>query len=749
MKLQNSTYRTTLITGIGIFTILSLCLLPRLSINPSFDGYIPENINNRAFLHQLDSIFGGNEKLLVIQYNDEGILTPESFSRTRQLAKKLQKIDGVEYTFSLNDVIEFREEDGFTEIHTLLSNIPDKPSELDSLKQKIAGNPLAGYLISDDFTTSAIILTKSDNTDDQTLIAEINGVIGQIPGNDEIYIGGLAYIRSSVKNYIKKDLITLMPVALLVMIVMLFLFFREWKGVLLPFLVVLLSIILTFGLMAVFSWEISLVSVLLPIMLIAIANDYGIHLINLYQEESFKNRQESSSAIAQKIFRELKRPITITGLTTIGGMLGLLSHQMAPAAQLGVLASAGIGIALILSLYLIPVLLTFYKNTPKAPAFDPDSKSFLNETLHLFARGVNKYPKIIVTTFLVISLSSICGLFLLKVDTNVEGYFTGDSTVHSSIELTNKKLGGSQYVSLLFSGNILEPEVLRRMDRYTAQIRQLPQAGNIISPVTLFRELSKGLYSVGESGYDDLPQTRSEAVQYLEVASMAGFDKQIAQLIDQNRVNTRILVSLTDGSNETGKELLTELNNIAGKDPLLIGIAGAGLSKIQIADMVIRGQITSLVLAFFIIFILLSLIFKSFVAGIKGSLPLLFSTLLLFGLMGFARIPLDIVTALLSSIMIGVGIDYTIHFLWRYKAEYAARGSTDAAISATLITTGRGIIFNALSVIVGFAVLAFSVFAPLRFFGFLVVISIFACLMCALLLVPAIVTLTRPKFLEL
>ena len=748
VKLQNSTYRTTLIAGISILTILSLWLFPHLSINPSFDSYIPENVNNRAFLNKLDSIFGGNEKLLLIQYNEEGVFTPESFTRTSQLTEKLQNIGGIEHTFSLKDVIEFREEDGFTEIYPLLSHIPDKPSELNLLKQKIVENQLAGHLISDDFTTSAIILTKSDHSDDQTIIAEINRVIRETPGKDEIHIGGLAYIRNSVKSYIKKDLVTLLPAALIVMIMMLFLFFREWKGVLLPFLVVLLSIVLSFGLMALFSWEISLVSVLLPIMLIAIANDYGIHLINLYQEESGKNKEIPPSAIAQKIFRELKRPITITGLTTIGGMLGLLSHQMAPAAQLGVLASAGIGIALVLSLYLIPVLLTFYKKTKKTQVIERNTTGFLSKSLHLFAQGVNKHPKTIVGSFLVISFISIGGLFLLKVDTNIEGYFTGDSNVGTSIELTNKKLGGSQYISLLFSGNILEPEVLRRIDQYTAQIALLPQAGNIISPVTLFRELSKGLYSADESGYDNLPQTRPEAAQYLEIASMAGFDKQIAQLIDLNRKNARILVSLTDGSNETGKKLLKELQNIAGKDPMLKGIAGPGLSKIQIADMVIRGQITSLILAFFIIIILLSVIFKSMIAGIHGSLPLLFSTLLLFGLMGFSGIPLDIVTALLSSVMIGVGIDYTIHFLWRYKAEYAAQGNMERAISTTLTTTGRGIIFNALSVIIGFAVLAFSGFAPLRFFGLLVVISIFSCLICALLLVPAIVTLTRPKFLE-
>ncbi|WP_255297596.1 MMPL family transporter [Anaerophaga thermohalophila] len=129
-------------------------------------------------------------------------------------------------------------------------------------------------------------------------------------------------------------------------------------------------------------------------------------------------------------------------------------------------------------------------------------------------------------------------------------------------------------------------------------------------------------------------------------------------------------------------------------------------------------------------------------------MPLLVATLFLFGLMGFLGISLDIVTALLSSIMIGVGVDYTIHFLWRYKAEYAVSNDIKKAVSVTLVTAGRGIIFNAFSVIIGFSVLMFSGFSPLRFFGVLVVVSIFSCLISALLLVPAIVTLTKPGFLE-
>jgi len=447
------------------------------------------------------------------------------------------------------------------------------------------------------------------------------------------------------------------------------------------------------------------------------------------------------------VYRELRKPILITGLTTIGGMLGLLSHKMAPAAQLGVVASIGIGVALAMSLFLIPVLLSFYKKPVQKPR--PIGRpSFTEKILSLFARWANFHPKTVVASFGIVTLLSLSGIFLLKVDTNVEGYFPRKSEIRKGIDLTNKKFGGSQYVSVLFQGDVLSPDALTRMEKYTQEISKLPNAGNVISPVPFFKELSKGIYTPDEPEYGTLPRSEAEAAQYLEMASFSGFGDQIAQFINSTHTNARILVSMKDGSNQTGKTILTRLRNITKDDPQLAFIAGPGLSKIQIAEMVIQGQISSLILAFLIILFLLSLIFKSVTGGIKGSLPLLVATIFLFGLMGVLNISLDIVTALLSSIMIGVGIDYTIHFLWRYKAEYAVRKEPRPAISATLTSAGRGIIFNAFSVMAGFSVLVLSGFAPLRFFGILVVVSIFSCLISALLLIPAIVSLTRPKFLE-
>ncbi|MCT4589459.1 MAG: MMPL family transporter [Carboxylicivirga sp.] len=729
-------------------TILSATQLTQLRINPGFEKYIPAHVGNRAFINELNNIFGGSEKVMLILNSEDNILNAKSYHRLEQLTIKLKELDGIENCLSILDAIEFNYVDGFSEINPLISDIPNNLAEKDFLKRKILKNPMGKRFVSDDFKATAIILTKSNAIADNVLIPSIEKVIDTTPGKEEIYVGGLSYIRQSIKSYIKSDLVFLLPLALILMIVMLYFSFREWKGVILPFLIVILSIILSFAIMAVMHWEISLISVLLPIMLIAIANDYGIHLINLYQEKAQANSSASMKEIAIEIFQELKKPIIITALTTIGGMLGLLSHDMPPAAELGLLSAAGIGIALILSLYLIPLILAFAKRKRSAKAPSKPQHSFVDQVLECFTQWVTKYNLRVILVFTLVSLISIAGLFNLRVDTNVEEYFIGKSDIKKGIDLVNDKFGGSQYVSILFKGDVLAPDALQRIETYTKEIEKLPTAVNIISPSVFFKELSKGMFAPGDVAYNNLPNSKAEAIQYLEIFSMSGFDEQIAQFIDYNYEHSRILVSMKDGSNQTGKAILKALADITKNDPQLVSISGPGLSKIQIADMVINGQKSSLMLAFAIIFVLLTLIFRSFTAGLHASLPLLLSTLFLFGIMGLLDIPLDIATTLLSSIMIGVGVDYTIHFIWRYKREYAITQNIDLAISNTFKTTGRGIVFNAMSVIIGFSALIFSNFAPLRFFGLLVVISIFSCLICALLLIPAIIKTLNPAYLK-
>ena len=245
-----------------------------------------------------------------------------------------------------------------------------------------------------------------------------------------------------------------------------------------------------------------------------------------------------------------------------------------------------------------------------------------------------------------------------------------------------------------------------------------------------------------------IPETRNGIAQYFELYSMSGDPDDFNKLVDFPHEHAIITARINKTSTAVLSEVIKRIEKMVQGDPDVLLVGGFGAVLTDLAEAVVRGQFLSLILAVIICAILLMLLFRSFNAGVVSALPLAFSIVILFGLMGVFGIELNIVTALLSSIMIGVGIDYTIHFLWRYREERRSGLDAVSAVKKTLTTTGRGITFNAFSVIIGFIALFFSTFLPVRFFGFLVVVSILACLIGALVLVPAVVLVWKPKFLE-
>ncbi|WP_297798601.1 MMPL family transporter [uncultured Eudoraea sp.] len=739
-------YRSLIVITAIVITLLSLLLIPRLQVNSNVDDYVPDTIKNKVHLKELDSIFGGSEMILLMLHSEDVVKT-ETLNRLESLAAELSELEGLDRIISPFSAQEITIEDGMMSMEPFFEEIPDNKADYEALKTKISANSMTNRFFSDDFSLVSLVLIKNTKTPDK-IIDDIKGIVTNHPGAEEVLLGGLPFIRYSIEGNIIKDLVVLLPIAMFLMVFMLYFSFKEWKGVFMPFLIVLMSIILSFGLMAFLGWKISLFSILMPIMIIAIANDYGIHLIAHYQELARGEEKLSMKQICKQIYIDLKKPIFITGITTIGGILGLLSHTMMPAAELGVLTAIGIGFALLLSLWLLPAMLSFFKPKRGSDRQETKKAPVLERSLEKMGNWVTTNPKKILTISVFTAVIGVIGIFFLDVDTNVESYFSAKSEAGRSTRLINEKFGGSQFISVLFSGDVLSPEVMNRMAHYESEIIKDPAVGLVSSPVALVKELSKGFYEPEEEGYNQIPDTSEEIYQFIEIFSMGGNEDDISQFLDYNYENARILISLKDGSNSANKRVLAKLNDLTGDDPDLRYAAGAGLTEIELADMVVKGQLKSLIFALAVVFIILSFVFRSPKAGLLSTLPITIAIVVLFGLMGIFGISLDIATALLSSIMIGVGVDYTIHFLWRFKTERSKGFDHRKAVQITLSTSGRGIIINALSVIVGFMPLILSNFTPLKYFGALIVISITTCLISSLFLVPAIVILTKPRFLE-
>jgi len=300
----------------------------------------------------------------------------------------------------------------------------------------------------------------------------------------------------------------------------------------------------------------------------------------------------------------------------------------------------------------------------------------------------------------------------------------------------------------MIDGDIKDPEVMEGIDRLTSGIEKEEGVGNVFSISLVVREMSKAIYTNNEDGYNKIPVTREAIAQMFELYFMSGDQSDFIQLIDPGNTKAQVLISLADPQNITINRIKARISDLTVNMPAKVTVGGYAVIMADFARLIIMGQIYSLSLAVIAIFVLLALIFKSVKGGLIGSIPLVASVIILFGFMGFAGIAIDAATALISSIMIGVGVDFTIQYIWCFKQQIRSGMSYREATETAHKTIGRSIIINALSVMAGFSSLVFSGFLSIRFFGYLVIVSIGSCLLGAIVVIPAILVRFSPRFVR-
>ncbi len=724
--------------------------IPKAEIESDLKAMLPSDLPSRLNTEEIDELFGGTEMLMLIIKADD-VLEPETLQRTEAISKQMKRIKGVDKVLSLFELKDIKGEGGAMIVNPAVKRIPRTVEQKEELKKEIMNNDLVyGSVISRDFSLTAVIALLKTDVEDSFIVGEVTKLIEENPGGEEVIIGGLPYTRVMVARSIQGDLRKLIPLALLIMLVFLFICFKQLRGVLLPFAVVVMSIIVSVGIVPLVGWKIQVITIIVPIFLIAVANDYGIHLIAKYQELNVDENPYTNKDLAKNIFQSLSKPVLLAGLTTIAGMLCLLGHIIIPARQLGLLASFGIVFALAASLFFIPAVVSFL---PKGKSVflaneRASQRSLLDRVLHFFGSFVSKRPRAIIIAAFSSAVVLSAGIFFIHVDSDPNRYFPKDSPIVRAADLISENMGGAQSVSVVVNGDIKDPRIMNKIDRLEIELGEFPEVGHTSSIARVVRMMSRAINDEDEEWYDAIPDTRNAVAQYFELYSMSGNPEDFEKMVDFPYENALITARINTTSTPKLFRIKEEIMEMTKNDEEIRLAGGFAFILSDLARLIVNGQLLSLGLAIVVVGILLMLLFRSVVAGIVSSLPLGLSVIVLFSLMGIFKIELNVATAMLSSIMIGVGVDYTIHFLWRYRAERRNGLIPQDAAKKTLTTTGRGIVFNAFSVIIGFLVLFTSGFMPIRFFGFLIVVSIFSCLVGALVLIPALCLVFRPDFLE-
>ena len=745
-------YPRTIIATVIFLTVVLGFKVFVLEMDPALRSGLPRDHEIVKSMEKVDKLFSGSDILIVAVESDSlfSFNTLNKLSSFQDSLESIELLSRVSSIFNQKNIVP--DENGF-EIEPILTTIPVDSISQAELKTRIKNSGMIGNLVSDDFRTLCFIgqVNSSFEYDEFEFRKEIFELVNRFNNPELFYVSSLPITRATIIDYMQRDMRVFTPVAIGLCIFLLMLSFRSWTGVFLPLFVVGFSIIWTFGVMGWLDMSLDFIGTLIPVMLVAIANNYGIHIISHYFEYTRNDNEATRGQILRKTIRRVGIPILLAGLTTMVSFLCLLSHSLPRVREMGALVSFGILVSFILSIVLIPSVLVL---VPR-----PQHLSRKNDTSSVdhFLMGMGKlFTKFRVPVLLTVSIVGIwlaMGIQHLKVDTNPDLYLPKSSILRIANTKISEAFGGSTQMNILVEGDIFDPDVLRNIELLTEHIKD---EHSIVTKSYSIADVIKKMHSGfngGDPSMEIIPDDPELIHQYMFMYSISSDGDEFDLILDdiEEPTYTQILLRLQSVNTFAISEIVDDTRQFIDAnfyDELPMELTGGATLMGVVNHMVIRGQFVSLIVSVVIIFFLMTVMFRSFTGGLFATLPMAISVLMMFGLMGYLGITLNITTSLLTCILVGVGVDYTVHFLWHLRDHLRDGDSFDNAIANTFKISGRGILFNGLSVVMGFSALLFSVFVPVKIFGILIMGSISFCLFGALATLPALTSLTKPKFIN-
>ena len=747
----DSHYPRTIIAMVVFLTVVLCWKIFNLEMDPSVRSNLPTDHEIVKSMEKINELFSGSD-IIIVAVESDSLFSKGTLKTLSTFHDSLESIEVIGKVLSIFSQKQIIPDDGGFAIEPLLIDFPNDSSSIENLKERINNAGVLGNLVSDDYNKICFIgqITSSFDYDEFQFRKDINRIVNRFNSEADFYVSSLPITRAATIDNMQRDMRLYTPVAIGLATLLLMISFRSWAGVFLPFFVVGFSTLWTFGLMAWFDFPVSFVGTLIPVILIAISNDYGIHIISHYFEYTSSSPEATRGKILRKTLRKLGTPIFLAGITTMISFLSLLSHTLPRVREMGLLISFGIFSAFLLSIFLIPSVLVLIPR----PTYLSRKDSFMAVNRILVKMGGiftrQRVPVLIFLFSLSIWLSM--GLNQLKIDTNPDHYFNEKSRLRIANTKISEAFGGSTQMNILIEGDIFEPRILKNIEKLTSHIKKRHDiVTKTYSIVDIIKKMNSSFHG-GDPEHEVIPDDSELISQYMFLYTITGnsddFDMIIDDIEDPNA--TQILLRLKEVQTITIANIVDDTKQFINAnfyDEKPIQLTGAATLLGVLSKLILKGQLISLIYSIIIILFIMTIVFRSLVGGVLATFPMVISVIMMFGLMGYTGIPLNMTTSFLTCILVGVGIDYTIHFLWHLRDHIREGDSLDDAIAKTLKISGKGILFNGLSVVIGFSALLFSVFVPVKIFGVLVMGSISFCLFGALATLPALTSLINPKFL--
>ena len=702
--------------------------LPHLSFKTSIYDLEIENLPETARYQDFKKLFGSDEIIRIVVKADD-VFETATFAKIGELAEAVSKIDGVRRVVSLPGIkkaVDFTGKWHMDKFAAVVSSVP--------LFHK--------NLFSDDRKTTALTLVLTSDSEPDRIISQVEGVISRAGKDLSIYQVGMPLISRALVRYTEKDFFRLPPMTVLLIAVILFFLFRKVPYILVPLVCVLLSLVWTFGLMALSKIPLSMLTMIVPVFLIAVGTAYCLHIVSEYL--TCIREADSPQAASKATFTNISFPTALAVLTTIIGLGSLLVNRIPTIREFAIFSCFGMFSLLVITLGVLPAVLALiplphekrYRDKRVPDFFD----RFIEKVIHI---DLNKQQIALPILGAVVVVCSI-GILRIRVETNPIGYFKSETPVIQHFHDIYRDLSGSFPINVVLESKdndyFEDPRNVADIARLQEFLVSLPGVDKSISFADYMKlvnyvlnEFDPTFYTLPEEGFE----IRMVINNYVTILGQDMFDRFMSPNLSKTNIVLLTHLSSSREFLETRDKITAHLRESFAKD-LSWDVTGFGIVISASSQHLTSGQVKSLSLTMILIFSIMFTLFLSVKVGAIAILPNLFPIVVNFGIMGWLGIELSMVTGLIASIAIGLAVDDTIHYLFRYNREFRKDLDDKRAVRDTLKQIGRPIVFTTLTICVGFSILMFSSFKPTAVFGIMMTITLLAALVGDLILLPSL-----------
>jgi predicted RND superfamily exporter protein len=734
----------------------------RIELDPSSEPLLPVKDPGQETYREAVLDFGSDD-IYVIAMETADVFTRENLETLRRVTDRIRQLPGVRGVESLVDLVAFRydSEGDYIDVGKFISDIPSDPAELEDLRARALADPIyPKVIVSKDGATAAINITFQSMTDGEFVTLDLDGRIRAILDEEagdsrRFFVSGRPHIRSEAHHLMVRDMVQLIPLAVAIGALIVWLMTGSIRGTLIPLTSCLVAMLWAYGAMALVGKDLNIITLVLGPMLICVGSVYGVHVLARYEEFSVEASDPRTAAL--RTLEYTRVPVLMAGFTTCVGFGALLLADVRATNDLGAFSLLGIASVTLLSLTGVPAILALlpleegargegkplYAGRTRLSAWVGHG---LDNALAALGRLNTRHAGRVLVAWGLVTGVAVIFIPRTVIDTDYLTVFDPESRVRTDFAEVNRLLAGAVPIYVVFhgehEGTFRDPRTPRLIERIQQSLEDLPGVSRVLSPVDLVLVANRALRGGGPEALR-IPDTRSGVSE----AIFAIPKEKLRRFATSNHSSVNLVVRTGRLGSAPVRKLEARIRAVIAGFRLPPGVrtdvTGNAILINRSADGIAGNQITQVGFAAVTILLLVCIVFRSIRVGILTMIPNIVPVVLFFGALGAGVAVLSIATALIGSIALGIAIDDTVHFLVAYQRARSAGSSPDEAVVKCVRRVGRPIAMTSVMLVVGFLVLLVSGFVTLREFGYLTAMTMGICLSTDLGLFPALLVRAR------